>query len=156
MQLIFPFLFSDKMDLDLSTVRNELHDVRTKWYDIGVELKLKIPTLKSIETRYNDDPKDCLREVITEWLKVVDHQTWKPLVDALRTRVIDEPKLAAELEAKYCSCSTESKRLAQSQVTTTKLIIVPHKLVLKLTFPYHVHFLQQQQNGKEELQKVAK
>ena len=96
------------MDLDLSTVRNELHDVRTKWLDIGVELKVKIPSLQSIEVKYND-PKDCLREVITEWLKAGDHATWESLVDALRTRVIDEPKLAAELEAKYCSCSTESK-----------------------------------------------
>ena len=96
------------MDLDLSTVRNELHDVRTKWLDIGVELKVKIATLKSIEAKYND-PKDCLREVITEWLKADDHPTWKSLVDALRTRVIDEPKLATELEAKYCSCSIESK-----------------------------------------------
>ena len=97
------------MDLDLSTVRNALHDVRTKWFDIGVELKVKIPTLKSIETRYDDD-KDCLREVITEWLnKANDQATWESLVDALRTRVIDEPRLAAELEAKYCSCPTESK-----------------------------------------------
>ena len=89
-------------------MRNELHDVRTKWLDIGVELKVKIPTLKSIEAKY-DDPKDCLREVITEWLKAGDHPIWKSLVDALKTRVIDEPKLAAELEARYCSCSTESK-----------------------------------------------
>ena len=108
MQLILCFLFSGKMDLDLSAVRNELHDVRTKWFDIGVELKVKTSTLKSIEAKY-DDPKDCLREVITEWLKAGDHATWKSLVDALRTRVIDEPKLATELEAKYCSCSTESK-----------------------------------------------
>ena len=109
------------MDLDLSTVRNEIHDIRTKWLDIGVELKVKISTLKSIETRYVD-PKDRLREVISEWLKANDYPTWQSLVDALRTRVIDEPKLAAELEAKYCSCSTESKGnsfdkkwLAQSQ-----------------------------------------
>ena len=107
------------MDLDLSTVRNEIHDVRTKWYDIGVELKVKISTLKSIEARYGD-AKDCLREVITEWLKANDHPTWKSLVDALKTRVIDEPKLAAELEAKYCSCSTESKGNSELEVTGTK------------------------------------
>ena len=90
-------------------MRNALHDVRTKWYDIGVELKVKISTLKSIDARYDDD-KDCLREVITEWLnKANDNVTWESLVDALRTRVIDEPRLAAELEAKCCSCPTESK-----------------------------------------------
>ena len=86
----------------MSTVRNEIHDARTKWYDIGLELKVPEPTLKSIESKYTDD-KVCLREVITAWLKAGDNATWESLVDALRTKVVDEPKLAAVLEAKYCS-----------------------------------------------------
>ena len=89
------------MELSLTTVRNELHDARTKWIEIGVELKVKISTLKSIEARY-DDAKSCLREVIAVWLKEDEHPTWQSLVDALRTQVVDEPRLAAELEAKYC------------------------------------------------------
>ena len=39
------------MDLDLSTVQNEIHDARTKWYDIGIELKLDVSTLKAIESK---------------------------------------------------------------------------------------------------------
>ena len=90
------------MELSLSTVRNEIHDARTKWYDIGLELKVAESTLKSIESRYEDD-KICLREVIAAWLRAGDNATWESLVDALRTRVVDEPRLAADLEAKYCS-----------------------------------------------------
>ena len=86
----------------MNVVRNEIHDARSKWYDIGLELKVPKPTLKSIESRYVDD-KDCLREVIAAWLRVGDNATWQSLVDALRTQVVGEPKLAAELEAKYCS-----------------------------------------------------
>ena len=86
----------------MNTVRNEIHDARTKWYDIGLQLKVPEPTLKSIQSRY-DDPRICLREVIAVWLKAGDHTTWESLIDALRTRVIDEARLAAELEAKYCS-----------------------------------------------------
>ena len=101
------FPFSDNMDLDLRTVRNEIHDARTKWYDIGIELKVDVSTLKNIESTYTDS-KDCLREVLTGWLKAVDPKpTWKALVDALNTRVVDEHKLAADLDAKFCSCSTE-------------------------------------------------
>ena len=90
------------MELSLNTVRNEIHDARTMWYDIGLELKVPESTLKSIESRYEDD-KICLREVIAAWLRAGDNATWESLVDALRTRVVDEPRLAAELEAKYCS-----------------------------------------------------
>lgn len=81
--------------------------MRTKWLDIGLELKVAYPTLNNIEAKYSDS-KDCLREVIVEWLKATDHPTWQSLIDALRTPVIDEPKLAAKLEAKYDSY-TESQ-----------------------------------------------
>ena len=89
------------MDLDLSTVRNEIHAARAKWYDIGIELKVDVSTLKSIESMYNNS-KDCLREVITEWLKAVHPKpTWRSLVDALRRPVVDESKLAAVIEGHY-------------------------------------------------------
>ena len=94
------------MDLDLSTVRNEIHDARTKWYDIGIELKVDVSTLKTIESMYSNS-KDCLREVITEWLKAVHPKpTWRSLVDALRRPVVEESKVAAVIEDKYCSCIT--------------------------------------------------
>ena len=94
------------MDLDLNTVQNEIHDARTKWYDIGIELKLDVSTLKATESKYSDS-KDCLREVITEWLKAVRPKpTWRSLVDALQRPVVDESKLAAVIEGKYCSCIT--------------------------------------------------
>ena len=97
------------MDLDLSTVRNEIHDAQTKWYDIGIELKVDVSTLKTIESMYSNS-KDCLREVITEWLKAVHPKpTWRSLVDALRRPVVDESKLAAVIEGKYCSCITERR-----------------------------------------------
>ena len=97
------------MNLDLSTVRNEIHAAQAKWYDIGIELKVDISTLKTIESMYSNS-KDRLREVITEWLKAVHPKpTWRSLVDALRRPAVDEAKLAAVLEAKYCSCITEGQ-----------------------------------------------
>jgi len=98
------------MDLeDLSTVLNEIHDARTKWYYIGIELKLDVSTLKAIESKYSDC-KDCLREVIMVWLKAVQPKpTWRSLVDALRRPVVDESKLAEVLESKCCSCNPEQR-----------------------------------------------
>ena len=94
------------MELDLSTVRNEIHDARTKWYDIGIELNVDVSTLKAIDSMYKDS-KDCLREVITEWLKAVHPKpTWRSLIDALRRPAVGESKLAVEIEAK---CITEGR-----------------------------------------------
>jgi len=71
-----------------------------------LELKVDVSTLKTIESMYSDS-KDCLREVITEWLKAVHPKpTWRSLVDALRRPVVDESKLAAVIDGKYCSCIT--------------------------------------------------
>jgi len=68
-----------------------------------------VSSLKTIESMYSDS-KDCLREVITEWLKAARPKpTWRSLVDALRRPVVNEANLAAELEAKYCSCITEGQ-----------------------------------------------
>ena len=98
--------FSDNMDMNLCTLWNEIHDARAKWYDIGIELKIDVRTLKYIKSTYTDN-KDCLREVLEVWFKAVDPKpTWKALVDALKAQVIDEQKLAADLEAKFCSLAS--------------------------------------------------
>jgi len=130
------------MDLDLSTVRNEIHAARAKWYDIGIELKVDVSTLKSIESMYSNS-KDCLREVITEWLKAVHPKpTWRSLVDALRRPVVDESKLAAVIEDKHCSCITEgrgnytllSMAIYSSCNTCTDLLLSKHNIRSLFTF----------------------
>ncbi len=87
---------------DLIVVLKATHSGRNKWYNIGLELGVESHTLDSIGDRF-DDPTDCLREVIKQWLKGVSPQpTWRALVDALRSCVVGEEKLASELEAKHC------------------------------------------------------
>ena len=88
---------------DLGTVRKELHEARTKWYDIGLELKVPVGTLDSIRVQ-SDDTKECLLEALKHWLKTVDPKpTWQALVDALRSCVVEENQLANSLEEKHCT-----------------------------------------------------
>ena len=87
---------------DLSTVLKELHEARTKWYYIGLELKVPVGTLESIEAQSND-PKKCLLEALKHWLKTVDLKpTWQALVDALRSCLVEENQLANRLEEMHC------------------------------------------------------
>ena len=102
---------------DLGTVRKELHEARTKWYDIGLELKVPVGTLESIEAQ-SDDPKKCLLEALKHWLKTVDPKpTWQVLVDALRSCVVEENQLANSLEEKHCPKSKTSPLLERARDT---------------------------------------
>ena len=102
----YMYLFTAVVELsleDLGEVLVELLQVRSKWYDVGILLKVPVDTLDGIEARY-DDPKDRLREVLKPWLKKAakSQPTWRTLVEMLRNGLVDEPRIADQLEAKYC------------------------------------------------------
>ena len=88
---------------DLSKVRNEILSAAAKWYDIGLELGMTADYLDTIR-KTNDDPQDCLRELLRRWLSGVDPQpSWKALITALSTPVVNYHALASEIEEKYNS-----------------------------------------------------
>ena len=71
------------------------------WYDLGLQLKVGIGTLKSIRAEFSA-PKHQLRETLNAWLTTGDNPNWKTLIDALRSRMVGASQLAATLEKKYC------------------------------------------------------
>ena len=99
------------MDLnvdDLGTVLQEAYEARNKWYDIGLGLKVSVATLDGIKSQ-SDDPKDCLRETLKPWLKGTDPKpTWRALVEALKSCIVEEHQLAKRLEAKY-GCDSKAQ-----------------------------------------------
>lgn len=78
---------------DLKQVRNFLHDIRHKWYDLGIELNITPEDLDDLKSRCST-PVDFLREMIRLWLKSVGPPTWKVLANALGSKAINEVKLA--------------------------------------------------------------
>ena len=86
---------------DLVCVLEEILDVAADWYDLGLQLKVRIGTLKSIRTEFSA-PKHQLREMLNAWLTTGDNPSWKTLIDALRSRMVGASRLAAALETKYC------------------------------------------------------
>ena len=47
------------------------------------------------------DPLDSLREVLIHWLKAKLH-TWDAVITALKSPIVGEKNVAAQLESKYC------------------------------------------------------
>ena len=86
---------------DLGQVMEEVLDVSAQWYHLGVQLKVRIGTLDSIQVQF-PDPKRQLLEVLKTWLTTSDNTSWKSLTDALRSRSVGASQLASVLERKHC------------------------------------------------------
>ena len=75
---------------------------RTDWMDIGIELNIIKTDLDAIEVAKGGNPKHCLTEMITLWLKQVNPPpTWSALVTALKQPTIEYQQLAEEIEKIY-------------------------------------------------------
>ena len=88
---------------DLQFIRDVLKDAsfsETKWFDLGLKLKLRQPDLEVI-SKASNDASDCLRECLTLWLKS-GKATPHLLVRLLKS--VDEAP-AAEYARKICKCN---------------------------------------------------
>ena len=78
----------------------EILDISAKWYQLGLQLKVKIGRLESIRVQFSD-PERQLLELLKAWLTTSDNTTWKILTNALRSQSVGASQLASVLEAKY-------------------------------------------------------
>ena len=86
---------------DFHLLLEELLDVRTKWYHLGLQLKVRVRTLDRIRAEFRN-PRDQLMEMLKTLLTTSDNTSWKTLTDALSSRSVGANLLADILEAKYC------------------------------------------------------
>ena len=74
---------------DLSTVHEELYDARSKWYDLGMKLGVKVAVLDRIRQQFSNS-SDCLREVLQHWLQSSPCPTWERVCAALRSCTVGD------------------------------------------------------------------
>ena len=86
---------------DLSAAYEKLYDARTKWREIGMQLKLDKDTLQCIdsETESHDHNSKCLRKMLTHRLEAVQCPlTWEMLCDCLRANTVGRNDVAEKIE----------------------------------------------------------
>ena len=86
---------------DLGLLLEELLDVRTQWYSLGVQFKLSVGTLDGIREQFSD-PRDQLLVMLKTWLTTGVNPSWNTLTNVLRSQYVGASLLANILEAKYC------------------------------------------------------
>ena len=111
---------------NLGKVWEALYDARSKAYNIGLKLQVAVGTLDSIMKQHSD-PSDQLRETLKVWLKMAAQQKWQTIVEMLRSRIISEPKLASDIEAKYCQ-STPGQASGQAMPRDTQIEALQHQV----------------------------
>ena len=85
---------------------NELHHVRAKWYDLGIQLRMETSHLDAIETQHRGNPDKCQRHMLSDWLNTSPPPpTWQRMVDALCSPVIDKTSSGERLRHIYCNPS---------------------------------------------------
>ena len=99
---LFPEIGTD----DLYDIYSELLPVANKWRNIGLALWLTPNVIGTIGTK--NDAKDCLLEVLTEWLKKTynvkrfGEPSWKLLIMAVGDQAGGgDPALAEKIAHKY-------------------------------------------------------
>ena len=90
-----------------------------RWYNLGLELKLKSETLSRIPNHaLSHDSRDQLLEMLKTWLTISDNASWKTVTDALRSKSVEAYQLAGGLERKYCL--TKDMRESKHQSVKSK------------------------------------
>ena len=83
---------------DLRLVQLKLWKVRTKWYNIGLELHIEAEDLNAIRENNKDNCDKCLTDMISKWLRNHRLSTWTDICNALRVETVGNAQFADELE----------------------------------------------------------
>ena len=86
----------------LKDIVEELHDVKTKWNFIGIQLEVPRATLQKIQSTHKDDPEGAFSEMIAEWLDQTKEPSWSAIVTALRSRSVGAQNLADNVKRNKC------------------------------------------------------
>ncbi|XP_064407183.1 serine/threonine-protein kinase TAO1-A-like isoform X2 [Halichondria panicea] len=92
---------------DLKKVYLVTFDARVKWRNFLLVLDVSSDTIDSIGTKWRDDPDDCYREGLKEWLKNGESR-WEDVVKALSSPIVGFSYIARTIEKDHVQ-STDVK-----------------------------------------------
>ena len=83
---------------DLAKVQSKIWAARTKWYNLGLLLGVRVDTLDAIQYNHSTDCDQCFTDMIKEWLRASHLQrTWEALAEALESPQVGQSNLAKRI-----------------------------------------------------------
>ena len=93
---------------DAASVVEEILPAQNKSYQLGLKLKLQQHEVDAINSTFRE-PSDRLLHIIIKFLEGTEPRpTWRVIIDALRSPLVDLPALASKLEAVHFPDSTST------------------------------------------------
>lgn len=87
------------MPTNLPKLINLLVNASPEWFDLGLQLGVNQTTLRVIKQDNHDVTKHCFRDMLSEWLKMVDPlPSWEVLIAALKLPSVGHKNLAKTVE----------------------------------------------------------
>ena len=81
-----------------------ISDAKTKWEFLGLELGITSEDLESIKKNNNSEIEHCFKDMLKEWLKMVDPSpSWEGLIQALRSPFVGCRHLAKKIAEEHKS-----------------------------------------------------
>ena len=87
-------------EYDVVDILEELLPAQNSSHELGLKLGLSPERVQGIHDRYSD-PRQRLRQVIIEYVNETERPTWSSIVAALKSRLVDLPRLASRVEAAH-------------------------------------------------------
>ena len=119
-------------DRDTDAVLEELLPAQTQSYVLGMKLKLQLHEIEAIHVRYSE-PRDRLLQIIIAFLRQAEPRpTWRVIVNALNSPVVNLTALARRVEAAHFPDPTATRDMVlettgKPQATCTSHIINPRR-----------------------------
>ena len=121
-----------------------------EWYDLGLQLNVKVGKLNSIRTEFNTT-KHQLREMLNAWLTSSDNASWKTLINALKSRSVGASQLAGDLKAKYCPVKGTEMDRGPSASDSPETNVFPPSPESQLTPPVILQQTDIQESTRKEM-----
>ena len=93
---------------DFADVQSALWGARSKWYNIGVRLQIKVAVLEAIDCEAGLDLEGKFVRMIISWLECGQRCTWRALRKALKHHTVDLPELARLIKTNYRSDESQN------------------------------------------------
>ncbi len=120
---------------DLNLVYSETYEARSKWQNILLELGVGKHSIDSISKKWRENPDDCYREGLSEWLNG-DGRSWKNIANALTRPTVNLSNIASKLRKNYpIQQAGTTHRIIIKNVSISKIIsIYIHLSIISCTY----------------------
>ena len=77
-----------------------MFNANTKWYEIGLQLKVDLAILEAINEEEKENSKKLLR-MLKHWLQTGTNRSWEALDKALRNKTVARSDVADKLNVTF-------------------------------------------------------